>query len=217
MTKREYFTMHTGLGPVELGETCEPIREFWCGIQANGVDDGGTAEIGEASGCIVPAYIGNEAIDMVDAADEISADCQNLVSVMIQPGTNDWREELNLGMAGCDLLCIDQVKILPEYRGRGIGLSVVWHLTEAFGRGCGAVVIKPHPLNGECAPHNDPYQLRPFPEMSDEEMAAGAARLAAYWGKLGFEPVPAYPEYLYFDLARLMKNCPKIRARARRK
>lgn len=45
-----------------------------------------------------------------------------------------------------NVLILDRLKILPEFRLRNLGLAVMRRLIERFGAGAGVVAMKPFPL-----------------------------------------------------------------------
>jgi GNAT superfamily N-acetyltransferase len=74
-----------------------------------------------------------------------------------------------------DILIIDRIRIVPEWRGRGIGLAAIAIAIEELGRFCGLVAITPAPTEPR--------------GMSDVERASGRRALARHWKKLGFKRV----------------------------
>lgn len=88
-----------------------------------------------------------------------------------------------------DLLVLDRIEILPEYRGRGIGLLALRALIDLFSQQCGLVVCKPFPLQFEGFRAANGTAL---PRTKDKEKAFQQARrkLIRYWSRLGFRTIP---------------------------
>jgi GNAT superfamily N-acetyltransferase len=74
-----------------------------------------------------------------------------------------------------DILIIDRIRIVPEWRRRGVGLAAIAAAIEELGRFCGLVAIMPAPTEPR--------------GMSDEERAKGRRALARHWKQLGFKHV----------------------------
>lgn len=95
-----------------------------------------------------------------------------------------------------NVLIPDRIEILPKYRGRQIGLTVLRHMIQRFGNGAGVVALKPFPLQLEGG-HGDEkpgrwrerLKLPAFP--SDPKRAT--AKLVDYYGRLGFLPMRGTP------------------------
>ena len=88
-----------------------------------------------------------------------------------------------------NLLILDRLEILPQYRGKGLGLSVLRHLVSRFSSGVGGVAMKPFPLQFETAPSSEDERkwrselgLDQFE--ADEDLAE--EKLCRYYSKLGF-------------------------------
>jgi hypothetical protein len=50
---------------------------------------------------------------------------------------------------GINLLILDRLEILPEYRGGGLGLACLYRCMQQYKHGCGLVTLKPYPLQFE--------------------------------------------------------------------
>jgi len=214
MHKDYIFSFSLSLGGrffLERNGGCEDwVQSFVCTIHANDLadDDADDIEIGEASGWIVPFYANGKGIDPLDAADAISSDCFGLVSAVVDPKTKDYYESLALEEPVGDILCMNQTLLVPQFRGRGIGLLLKWKLLGLLGRGCAVAVTKPCPINGNCT--NPIYGLPHLENMTDKELAKASHKLQAYWSRLGFRPVSLGSDFYYFDLGCVPKTPPDI-------
>jgi GNAT superfamily N-acetyltransferase len=88
------------------------------------------------------------------------------------------------------ILLFKLLRILPEARGRGLGLAVINRIMEKFGRGCDFAAMMCHPLqlnqkNKESSAFNRRLALDALE--TDEKKANRS--LARYYRKAGFEPV----------------------------
>ncbi|MFP3940907.1 MAG: hypothetical protein ACLF0P_11420, partial [Thermoanaerobaculia bacterium] len=77
-------------------------------------------------------------------------------SALFEPGVPGFRIEVER-LFGCEIvdlnvLILDRLELLPEVRGRGLGLAIMRRRIERFGAGCGIVGIKPFPL--QCEPRD---------------------------------------------------------------
>ena len=86
-----------------------------------------------------------------------------------------------------NLLIIDRLEILPEYRGEKIGLKAMRQLIHRFSLGAGIVAIKPFPLQFESTSSHDSewvnkMQHYKFP-INEKECLI---KLKNYYAKLGF-------------------------------
>lgn len=103
------------------------------------------------------------------------------------------------GLINDNLLIVDRVELLPEYRGKHLGLHIVKHLIERFGAGTEVVALKPYPLQFEFEDAaNSSGEWRPrlaldrFPQDSDTAFSA----LKGHYEKLGFVQVSDTPFYI---------------------
>ena len=176
----------------------EWVQPFHCEIVVIEVETDQREDAGDASGWVVPFYIGDKRISTIEGADADSESCLELVSAVIDVASDNFKPDLDL-LDG-NILCVNQVKVLPKFRGRKIGLAALWHIIDRLGQGCAVVVIKPHPVNcGEETGENQ-YQLQDITKLSEKELSAAKKGLANYWRELGFKPVPKSPGYFYFNM-----------------
>jgi hypothetical protein len=209
----EYFTFSLSFAPRSLGQVADDSESwaipFSCVVTAN-YASGRNIKAGEGSGWIIPRFIGEQANDMWSAADAQSGGCEALVSAILDGDTGEIRDELEC-YYNEDILCIDQIKILPCFRGRNVGLSLCWHILDMLGRRCAITVIYPHPINPKTEPTYNPYRLTPLDKMSNQELEDAQAALAKHWSKLGFAPVPNRPGFYYRNTEIALPDPPEVR------
>lgn len=96
---------------------------------------------------------------------------------------------LNDDVFGSNVLILDRLEILPKYRGRGLGLSVMRHMIERFAGGAAVIAIKPFPLQFELeSSREDGKKWKVdlgLSELSKNERNA-TKKLRDYYGRLGF-------------------------------
>jgi hypothetical protein len=151
--------------------------------------------IGEVDGAIVPCYYAGNIVDMLNVAGDYGAEYEEMISKVVGDKFG-FAEELDLEPG--NIFCLDQIKIVPEYRGHQIGLAAIWHLLDIIADGYAAVVMKPRLILSEPG-FDDKYNLPKIGSVSDDELDAAQKKIAAYWTRIGFKPIPSYPDYLYFN------------------
>lgn len=106
--------------------------------------------------------------------DDFSDDLQNIVA----PGF------------GTDLLIVDRVEILKDFRGLNLGLILALRAIESFSDGCGYIALRPCPL--QFGPYRNKetkkLQLMGYDQFSKNERQA-FKNLRRHWSKIGFVPV----------------------------
>ena len=96
---------------------------------------------------------------------------------------------------GYNLLILDRLEILPQYRRKKLGLTILHHMIERFSAGASIVAMKPFPLQFEPIKDKDKKKWRDkmlldqFP--TDENIAK--EKLYNYYRKLGFIHLSATP------------------------
>jgi GNAT superfamily N-acetyltransferase len=93
---------------------------------------------------------------------------------------------------------IQNLQILPHYRGCGIGVKAIKDLVFHYGSGCGLFVIQPFPMQFETPgirSENKALELARFAD--DEELAV--YKLMAYFQRLGFELIRGIDEMLFYN------------------
>lgn len=108
-----------------------------------------------------------------------------------------------------NLLILDRLELLPDIRGRGIGLKIIRHMINRFGAGAGLVGIKPFPLQleGQLTPEKNisvwrkQLNLDKYPQNESE----ATKKLRNYYSKVGFKDLPGTP-YMVFSTAYRIPN-----------
>jgi len=90
-----------------------------------------------------------------------------------------------------NMLIIDRLELLPQYRGRGLGLRCMDACIRHFSLGCRIAAIKPYPLQFEPTGRskNEWRDALAFKALSRDKRAS-TKRLKQHYGQLGFQHVP---------------------------
>ncbi len=88
---------------------------------------------------------------------------------------------------GTDLLIVDRVEILKDFRGLNLGLILALRAIESFSDGCGYIALRPCPLQFGPYRHKEAkkLQLMGYDQFSKNE-AEAFKNLCRHWGKIGF-------------------------------
>lgn len=92
-----------------------------------------------------------------------------------------------------NVLILDRLEILPEFRGHNLGLVVMRRLIERFSAGAAVVAIKPFPLQRECAEDEDGWRQRMKLGDFENDFRRAAAKLKRHYGRLGFKSMKGTP------------------------
>jgi hypothetical protein len=141
------------------------------------------------------AETGGDLFDICDAHYPQLCDVASLVS---NSNKRAWRDELDLEKP-FDLIIPWTVTLLPEHRGKGVGLLALWRFIDYFGGGATIAVLKPFPLNHQEHESDDDYEKMQYGQFAKVSLKDGQAKLAAHWGKLGFKRIPD-SDFFYFDM-----------------
>jgi GNAT superfamily N-acetyltransferase len=97
---------------------------------------------------------------------------------------------------GSNVLILDRVELLPQYRGRGLGLDVKRHMMKRFGAGAALVALKAFPLQLEVTPSStDEKRWRANLGLGQfiQSGTAGTKKLVEYYGRVGFQRIGRTP------------------------
>jgi hypothetical protein len=130
--------------------------------------------------------------DLMDASSEL----REIYVTLCDRDTGELREDVKKLLGGVtfrNILVINMVEILPAYRGMGLGLSMMWHLSQRHSAGCGIVALKAFPAQFRAGRLSDPErsdwdkQMGYDPNTYTVEFAH--ERVILHLGKLGFVPI----------------------------
>lgn len=132
-------------------------------------------------------------VDCVDVLDARSADTALYLDLfdIEQSCYSEWVQS-TLEPFGKDLLILDRIQILPEYRGNGYGLYAAYAMISTFGPSDGLVACVPAPFELLQKHRSSSTSNRTL--IRDEQNIPGwneaQAKLRRHWGLLGFRRVP---------------------------
>ena len=158
-----------------------------------GFDEGGDGtdnevHVGAAMFYIVPDV---SEIDLVDTLDALSQELYNVGHMLVHE-----RPDLLPSMQP-DLLYLQSVQVKPEFRGHGVGHTILEAILATVGRGVGTVVLMPAPILRD----NDGKWVEGTPEEDTAEHLRIQESLKRYWMDFGF--VEATPTYLALNATEL--------------
>ncbi len=98
---------------------------------------------------------------------------------------------------GTDLLIVDRVEILKDFRGLNLGLILALRAIESFSDGCGYIALRPCPLQFGPYRHKEAekLQLMGYDQFSKNE-AEAFKNLCRHWGKIGFVQIGSSTVYI---------------------
>jgi hypothetical protein len=201
------FHLHVGYSvPLITRDTSETWVRPFVGQILRIREEAPEEPAGQITGWLVPLSGEPEAVNPFVAAEAQGQKCARLVRTVVDPVTSDLRDDLELQGPGEGVLCVDEVSLLPEYRGYNLDRAATWHMLRWLGHGWRVAVAELASLSEPLGEEGiETSQAR------DEALAEEQDELAEYWGQLGFRPVPGSSIYTYLDLSQLTSEAPRIR------
>ncbi len=104
---------------------------------------------------------------------------------------HDYVREQFIDLHSSNLLIINQVKVEPKYRGKGLGILAVKTAIDCFSQGCGLVALKPFPLQFTWWKSPDWKPELPLPNGLNKAQAFRSAlrKVEKHWARLGFRRI----------------------------
>lgn len=138
------------------------------------------------------ADTGCSLFNLQDSHDAVSSAC---AAVLEEGG---WSlNDCTIGLLGdkpisLNILVIDRLKLLPDFRGKGLGLKVLSHIIHRFGQGAALAAIKPFPLQFVGAEDKEPPEHDPAMQYGSfkTDKKSSIEALCRYYERAGFRPVP---------------------------
>jgi len=114
-----------------------------------------------------------------------------------------------------NVLILDRLELLPEFRGHNLGLIVMRRLIERFGAGTSITAIKPFPLQQEYTDvqTNEWRQKMKFDQL-DKNLSRATAKLKRHYAKLGFKFMKGTP-FMFRDSETALPAPHKFAAKVR--
>lgn len=153
--------------------------------------------VGHIDGYVVRGgRVVNDGYSFYEACDAESGELEEIAATIWDQKQGGFREDL---VQSCgDLIAPTRLTILPAHRGKGVGLLALWRFLDFFGSGAAIAVIKPFPLNhcGRDDPGRDARDpAMGYDQFKDTTLEQGTRKLAAYYGRLGFDQIPGTDLY----------------------
>ena len=89
-------------------------------------------------------------------------------------------------LAYSNLLVIDYIQILPEHRGRELGLKIIRNLIKRFSNGAGLIALRPYPLQLLTDHNNSDWGEKLQLQQYTMDRHKATNKLAAHYSRLGF-------------------------------
>ena len=122
-------------------------------------------------------------LNIVDVCDSVGQEVYEYATAVYVDGVLD--TEIVGETFSNDVLALHTIAILPEFRGREYGLRVTKKIVETVGNQCGAVVLRPSPMQFlSVRAANVEWMERLKMEEFDRDQDTAAKRLVTYWQKL---------------------------------
>jgi GNAT superfamily N-acetyltransferase len=143
----------------------------------------------------------NDGESLFEVMDCLSPSTLDMYEALVNGRTGDWKERVkNLidENRGCypNTMLIDRVELKPEFRGHGIGPSVVRQVIDTLGASCELIACKPFPLQycGYMGDRNEEQRKEPAFERTRK---AAWKKVRSIWEQTGFIPVKGTEYYLW--------------------
>jgi hypothetical protein len=131
----------------------------------------------------------NDGLDIVDICDDESQELYDYVSSIFSDGLIS--EEYNEMSRSNDVLVLDKIRIEKSHQGKGYGLIISKKMIELFGYNCGAILIKPFPLQFSIGRENEEkLNIKYLSEKFSSDFEVSRKKILEYWKKLSQHCVP---------------------------
>ena len=134
------------------------------------------------------ANYGYSAREVLDAYSDTYTYAGVLLGRSDEPFSHRLEKLLGFEIWNPNFLVLDRIEILPQFRGRGVGLLAILSLMERFAAGAGVVGMKPFPLQFEPEPpggHTSWRKRLQLDKLSRDHRQA-ASKLQSHYARLGF-------------------------------
>ena len=168
------------------------VRRFVGNIELVVGEEEKRTEIGEIEvWCIDGSRAQADNLDIVELCDFITQDEYDYAESIYTNGQLD--HSIVEDPFFQDVLVLHKIAILPEYRGSGYGLKVTKKVIETMGCQCGAVLLRPTPLQLSDRGEDAEWKLRMCMEEFCQDEREAREKLTEYWKNLGLSPTK-HPE-----------------------
>jgi len=126
----------------------------------------------------------NNSLDIVDLCDSIEQELYEYADSMYKDG--GLNEKLDIFGCSSDVLVLHRIEIKKEYRGKKYGLFITNKIIEYFGFSCGAIVVRPCPLQFSNISRKPGWEDEYDTSLFQKDKVKATRKLQRYWSKLGF-------------------------------
>lgn len=120
--------------------------------------------------------------------------------------SDDVQHLIGFDILGSNLLILDRLELLPEHRGKDLGLKVMAHIINRFSQGAGLVAIKPFPLQLENSNStDDTWKLQLRLEQYADEQTPSTKKLIDHYSRLGFLTLQDSP-FMVLGTSKVLPN-----------
>jgi hypothetical protein len=207
MTLSIEFNMNVPLR-LDDGELSDLIVTFVGEVLDHGDETGAPEVVGRIEGSRVHVGLALERGEpLFDVCDAHSQTMMELYEALYNPETGEMREGIAEETSGTDILFVESIELLPEYRGRTLGLMALRRTLEFLGGGCAVAVVWAYPNRYDEVEDRD-WASRMRPELFGVAGEEAAAKLRAHFERLGFTRIEG-TDFLTFDLAYRLDDVPE--------
>lgn len=126
------------------------------------------------------------------------ADTLDYYQEIFEPSTEDLSAKLQSlfkeSFGWGNVLILNRLELLPDFRGRNLGLMVMRRLIERFAAGAHVVAIKPFPLQfGQSKSNEDGWESKLQLSDLDKDRRHATAKLRRHYARLGFKAMKGTP------------------------
>ncbi len=144
------------------------------------------------------------AFDVLDAHSEYLA--RHILKVF-DPDTFEYTNEVmqhyQEDLIHLKICFIENIQLLPKYRGYNIGAKAIKDIVFHHGSGCGLFMLQPFPLQFETPEKQKDYPQLELGKLEQDQELAGY-KLMAYYQRIGFEPIQGVEGLVFHNPA--LKN-----------
>jgi GNAT superfamily N-acetyltransferase len=135
----------------------------------------------------------NERISLFDVMDCLDGDSCDCFANLFDPETEHLKPEVERLVSEnratqWDIMLIERLELVPEYRGRGLGRKVALRAIQKFGENCGIITCVPVPLQFSGLGPNDE---RP------KGLKSAQRHVRNFWQSVGFGRIPSSDYYIW--------------------
>lgn len=160
------------------------------------IEEGSGGESRSRAGTLDGYLIRTDAIinnreDVFEVCDEHSQTLHEYSRVLFDVHTRTLKPKITAQLGDIvaeNVLILDQVEVLPQHRGHGLGLAAVSSFIDTFGYGCGLVACEPYPMQfKEMTPDHIVWCTKMNVNAFGRDKKQALTKLRAHWSKLGFQ------------------------------